>query len=161
MGGREGPGEGRLPKRVSGGTGDGEAGRGFVSPRFYEEQRFGLPLWSLRLAIEVGGRSLKLRLSGLPGTLDERLSREIPFEEILRCKRREGLIISPFGFPDITKRPGVRGAAGRSGRPGRFYNLSSNRGVVLELRDGRIIVGSRRPEELERAILEGMERAGE
>lgn len=115
-----------------------------------------LPL-RLVLTIEVGERGLSLRLNGLPGRLDERLSREITFEEVLRCELREGLVISPVGSPLL---PGRQRGASRSRRPGPLYSLTSNRGVVLELEDGRwITVGSRRPEELEYAIRAGAERA--
>ena len=41
----------------------------------------------------------------------------------------------------------------RLGRSGRAYNVSGNRGVQLELRDGRrVLVGSQRPEELASAL---------
>jgi hypothetical protein len=41
----------------------------------------------------------------------------------------------------------------RYGRGGKAYNVSGNRGVMLELSDGqKLLIGSQRPEELANAI---------
>ena len=49
----------------------------------------------------------------------------------------------------------------RWGGGGRAFNVSGNRGVELALTDGRrVMIGSQSPDELERALAEGMAAAG-
>jgi hypothetical protein len=71
--------------------------------------------------------------------------RQIPFEDIVRCEVRTYSPIGEFGGWGI-----------RYGRGTKAYNVSGNRGVQLELVNGkRVLIGSRRPEELARAIEAG------
>lgn len=66
----------------------------------------------------------------------------IPFEDIRNCEARTYSPIKEFGGWGI-----------RYGRRGKAYNVSGNRGVQLELSDGkRFLIGSGRAEELGRAI---------
>lgn len=68
--------------------------------------------------------------------------RRIPFEDIRNCEARTYSPIKEFGGWGI-----------RYGRRGKAYNVSGNRGVQLELSDGkRFLIGSGRPEELAQAI---------
>jgi hypothetical protein len=72
----------------------------------------------------------------------------IPFEDIRRCEVRTYRPIREFGGWGI-----------RYGRGAKAYNVSGNRGVQLELSNGkRFLIGSGRPEELARAIEERMDR---
>lgn len=73
---------------------------------------------------------------------------EIAFEDIRHCEVQTYSPIREFGGWGI-----------RYGRRAKAYNVSGNRGVQLELADGkRFLIGSGRPEELARAIEEGMKR---
>jgi len=73
---------------------------------------------------------------------------KIAFEDIMECEARTYSPIKEFGGWGI-----------RYGRGGKAYNVSGNRGVQLELSNGkRLLIGSQRAEELARAIKEGMRR---
>jgi len=67
---------------------------------------------------------------------------KIPFEHIVHCEVRTYNPIREFGGWGI-----------RYGKGGKAYNVSGNRGVQLDLVNGkRLLIGSGRPEELARAI---------
>ena len=73
---------------------------------------------------------------------------KIPFEDIRYVEARTYSPIKEFGGWGI-----------RYGKGGKAYNVSGNRGVQLELYDGkRFLIGSGRAEELARAIEEEMRR---
>lgn len=72
----------------------------------------------------------------------------IPFEDIAHFEVRTYSPIREFGGWGI-----------RYGRRGKAYNVSGNRGVQLELLNGkRLLIGSQRPEELVQAIEAKMKR---
>jgi hypothetical protein len=89
-------------------------------------------LLAARLVTQVSARGLRLRF---PPFVD----REIPFAEIRRVQARTYRPLREYGGWGI-----------RWGGKGRMaYNVSGNRGVEVQLVDGRaVMVGSRRPEEL-------------
>jgi hypothetical protein len=93
-------------------------------------------LLAARLRTEVSTRGLRLRF---PPFVD----REIPFTEIRRVGARTYRPLREYGGW------GIRwGGKGRTA-----YNVSGNRGVEVELTDGRtVMVGSRRPDELAEAL---------
>jgi hypothetical protein len=73
--------------------------------------------------------------------------REIRFQDIRRCAARTYRPIREYGGWGI-----------RAGRRGTAYNVSGNRGVQLELANGKpVLIGSQRAEELAQAIQKGME----
>ncbi|MFQ5842819.1 MAG: hypothetical protein ACE5I8_10320, partial [Thermodesulfobacteriota bacterium] len=73
---------------------------------------------------------------------------KITFEEITRCEVRTYNSIREFG-----------GGGNWYRRGGKAYNVSGNRGVQLELANGkRLLIGSQRPEELAQAIEAKMKR---
>ena len=91
--------------------------------------------YSMKLVTEVRSDGLYIRFFPLT-------HREIPFEDIRRCEVRTYSPIREFGGWGI-----------RYGRKAKAYNVSGNRGVQLELSNGkRLLIGSQRPEELARAI---------
>jgi len=70
---------------------------------------------------------------------------EIPFKDIVSCEVRTYSPIREFGGWGI-----------RYGRGTKAYNVSGNRGIQLELSNGkRVLIGSQRPEELAGAIEAG------
>jgi hypothetical protein len=72
----------------------------------------------------------------------------IPFGEIEDCEVRTYSPIREFGGWGI-----------RYGRRGKAYNVSGNRGVQLQLSNGkRLLIGSQRPEELAQVIRDKMKR---
>jgi hypothetical protein len=88
------------------------------------------------LRVHVRDDGLYLRL--FPLTRQHRFA----WETLAHCEARTYRPILEYGGW------GVRG-----GRGGRAYNVSGNRGVQLELRDGRrLLIGSRRANELAAAI---------
>ena len=102
----------------------------------------GLPalLWSMVLVTEVTSRELVIAYR--PFT-----RRVIPLHTIKEAKARTYSPVREYGGW------GLKGWT----RNNRAYNVSGNRGVQLVLDDGRkIMVGSQRSEELERAIVSGM-----
>lgn len=98
----------------------------------------GFPLFFsyLGLITEVRGDELRLRFRPLP-------ARRIPWSSISSAEAITYRPLRDFGGWGIRY--------GRGGR--RAYNVSGNRGVELTLTDGkRIVIGSRRPDELQAAI---------
>ncbi len=97
--------------------------------------------YSTKLITEVRNDGLYIRFFPLT-------HREIPFQDIRRCEVRTYSPIREFGGWGI-----------RYGRKAKAYNVSGNRGVQLELSNGkRLLIGSQRPEELARAIEAKMNR---
>ena len=97
--------------------------------------------YSAKLITEVREDGLYIRF--FPVT-----HQKIAFEGIMECEARTYSPIKEFGGWGI-----------RYGRGGKAYNVSGNRGVQLELSNGkRLLIGSQRAEELARAIKEGMRR---
>jgi hypothetical protein len=97
--------------------------------------------YSLKLVTEVQTDGLYVRFFPLT-------HHKIPFEDIKHCEARTYSPIREFGGWGI-----------RYGRRGKAYNVSGNRGVQLELSNGkRFLIGSGRPEELARAIEAEMQR---
>ena len=101
-------------------------------------------LFAVRLTTEVSDDGLRLRF---PPFVD----REIPFTEIRGVQARTYRPLREFG-----------GWGVRWGGRGRMaYNVSGNKGVEVELSDGRtVMVGSRRADELAQAIRAHMGRPG-
>jgi hypothetical protein len=94
-------------------------------------------LGAMRLTVRVDRTLLHIRY--FPFT-----RREIPLETIARHQARTYRPIREYGGW------GVRWGFGRRGLA---YNVSGNRGVQLELIDGKqLLIGSQRPEELDRAL---------
>jgi len=93
--------------------------------------------YSLRLDTEVREKGLYIRFYPLPGKL-------IPYSSIQTCVARTYKPLSEYGGWGI-----------KYGRSGWAYNIIGNRGVQLELEDGkRILIGSQRAEQLMQAINE-------
>jgi hypothetical protein len=91
--------------------------------------------YSMKLVIEVRSDGLYIRFFPLT-------HQNITFEDITRCEVRTYNPIREFGGWGI-----------RYGRGKKAYNVSGNRGVQLELSNGkRLLIGSQRSEELARAI---------
>lgn len=89
----------------------------------------------LKLITEVRNDGLYIRFFPLSHQI-------IPFDNIKKCEVRKYSPIREYGGWGI-----------RWGRKGKAYNVSGNRGVQLELLEGKPIrIGSQRPEELGRAI---------
>ena len=88
------------------------------------------------LRVEVRDDALYVRL--FPLTREHRFA----WDALLRCEARTYRPILEYG-----------GWGVRCSRAGKAYNVSGNRGVQLELRDGtRLLIGSRRADELAAAI---------
>ena len=67
--------------------------------------------------------------------------RKIPLENLKKC---EACIYSPLEYGGWGIRYGFKGKA---------YTISGNRGVILELKDGKkLLIGSQKPKELVKAI---------
>ncbi len=99
----------------------------------------GLPLFFHRLKLIVEVREDHIRIRYAPLT-----TREIPLAEIKRYEARTYQPIREFGG---------WGIRGWSKRKRMAYNVSGDRGVELELEDGReIMIGSQNPERLAQAI---------
>jgi len=97
-------------------------------------------LYALKLETEVRSDGLYLRFYPLT-------SKTINFAEIVSCEARTYHPIREYGGWGI--RCGWKG--------GKAYNVSGNRGVQLEFRNGKkFLIGSQRPEELAQAIKERM-----
>ena len=91
--------------------------------------------YRMKLVTEVRNDGLSIRFFPLTTQI-------IPFEHIRTCKAREYHPIREYGGWGI--RYGIKGKA---------YNVSGNRGVQLELIQGKsLLIGSQRPEELAHAI---------
>jgi Family of unknown function (DUF6141) len=93
-------------------------------------------LLAARLTTEVSARGLRLRFPPF-------VNRRIPFADIRGVQARTYRPLREFGGW------GIRWA----GRERMAYNVSGNRGVEVELTDGRtVMVGSQRPDELADAL---------
>jgi hypothetical protein len=91
--------------------------------------------YAAKLVTEVRGDGLYVRFFPLT-------QQKIPFEDIGRCEVRTYNPIREFGGWGI-----------RYGKGGKAYNVSGNRGVQLELSNGkRLLIGSEQPEELARVL---------
>ncbi len=89
----------------------------------------------LKLTTEVGPNGIYIRFFPLT-------SRKISFDSITSCKARTYRPIREYGGWGI-----------RFSRKGRAYNVSGNRGVQLEFKQGRsLLIGSQKAEELAHAI---------
>ncbi len=98
----------------------------------------------MRLETEVQEDALSIRFHPV-------MSDTIRFDDIERVEVRTYRPIREYGGW------GIRGGLGKSGG---VYNVSGNRGVQLELANGkRLLIGSQRPEELAKAIAVQMERS--
>jgi len=87
--------------------------------------------YSLKLITEVRKDGLYIKFFPLS-------HRIIPFKNIIHCEAKTYRPIKEYGGWGI-----------RFGRKGKAYNVSGNRGVQLELSDGKLLlVGSQRHEEL-------------
>lgn len=94
--------------------------------------------YSAQLVTEVRKDGLYIRFFPLT-------HQEIPFKDIVSCELRTYSPIREFGGWGI-----------RYGRGTKAYNVSGNRGIQLELSNGkRVLIGSQRPEELAGAIEAG------
>lgn len=94
-------------------------------------------LWRLCLKVTIDRTHLRIRFSPL-------VKRDIPMDMIVRHEPRTYAPIREYGGWGVRRGFSKRGMA---------YNVSGNRGVQLELADGqRILIGSQRPEELDRAL---------
>ncbi len=100
--------------------------------------------WVLRLYVRVEPDGVHIRFWPLP-------ERVIAYSRIVRCYPRTYHPIGEYGGWGI-----------RYGwSAGRAYNVSGNRGVQLELTDGkRVLIGSQRAEELAAAIGSHLANAG-
>ena len=124
----------------------------------------GVPLWATGSGLGLNAPSLLLPVVLLTALL-------LVFGEMRTEVRSDGVYAQVFPltrrhafpwhelarFEAVTYRPLVEygGWGVRHGRGGRAYNVSGNRGVQLELVDGRrILLGSKRPEELVAAMRE-------
>jgi len=102
---------------------------------------FPLGFYWMRLIVEVRADHLYIRF--VPFS-----RREIPYTELKRAAARTYSPIREYGGW------GIRGLSSR-----RAYSISGNRGVELELIDGRIVmIGSDNPLPLEMAIQERLQR---
>jgi len=94
-----------------------------------------LPIFSLTTEVRRDG--IYIRFSPL-----HRSFRKIPLVDLMRHEVRTYSPIREYGGWGI-----------RYGRKGTAYNARGNRGVQLELSDGKqVLIGSQKPEELARAI---------
>lgn len=101
----------------------------------------GCLFYSMKMVTEVRSDGLYVRFFPLT-------HQKIAFGDITRCEVRTYNPIREFGGWGIRYRRG-----------GKAYNVSGNRGVQLELLNGkRLLVGSQRPEELVQAIEAKMKR---
>jgi hypothetical protein len=101
----------------------------------------GLPLvfWSLRLVTEVRGDGLYVRFVPFHFSF-----RKIAFADISQFEAKTYRPLLDYGGWGI-----------RYGFSGKAYNVSGNRGVQLELANGkRLLIGSQRPDELVQALHE-------
>jgi hypothetical protein len=97
----------------------------------------GLLFYAAKLVTEVRSDGLYIRFFPLHFSFHR-----IPLEKLKRYEVRTYSPITECGGWGI-----------RSYRSGKAYNVSGNRGVVLEFIDGRpILIGSQRPEEVAKAI---------
>ena len=93
-------------------------------------------LYVLKLSVSIDDRYLHVRYFPL-------LRRDIPLEDIVHFEVRTYRPIREYGGW------GIRYSFGR----GMAFNVSGNRGVQLELKNGkRVLIGSQRPEELAAAL---------
>ncbi len=92
-------------------------------------------LWNLELVTQVRRGEVRIRFWPFA-------RRRIPIDEIVSYEVRTYRPIREYG-----------GWGVRYGFGGTAYNMSGNRGVQLELADGkRVLIGSQRPEELAAAL---------
>jgi len=91
--------------------------------------------YTLKLITEVSNDSMHIRFFPISQQI-------IPFNNIKKCEVRQYSPIMEYGGWGI-----------RYGRKGKAYNVSGNRGVQLELFQGKpLLIGSQRPDELAQAI---------
>jgi hypothetical protein len=113
-------------------------------PRFQEEQRFPGPLRFLRMVTEVDERCLRVRLSSLLSPF----SREVPLTEVDAVETHADLSkhvpgMIRYWLMGVQILPGV----------GWAINPGSRRGVTVRIAGGRrLVIGSRRPQELAGAL---------
>ena len=94
-----------------------------------------LLFYKLKLITEVGPDGIHIRFFPLT-------RRKISFDSITSCKARTYRPIREYGGWGI-----------RFSRKGKAYNVSGNRGVQLEFKEGRpLLIGSQRAEELAEVI---------
>lgn len=90
---------------------------------------------SIKMVTDVKNDAIHIRFFPLKKEI-------IPFSEIAKCDARQYSPINEYGGWGI-----------RSGIKGRAYNVSGDRGVQLELTNGkRLLIGSQRSEELAETI---------
>jgi hypothetical protein len=96
-------------------------------------------LYTIRLQTEVREGGVYIHFYPLA-------KQTVRFDEIAGCEVRTYRPIREYG-----------GWGVRFGRAGKAYNIAGNRGVQLKLSNGKgLLIGSQRPEELARAIQDGM-----
>jgi hypothetical protein len=106
--------------------------------------------WGLVFLVRWMSLLVEVRESGVIIRFRPFVRREILFRDIRRCDARTYRPIWEYG-----------GWGVRFSSKGMAYNVSGDRGVQLELVNGkRILVGSQRSEALAQAIQEGMTRGG-
>ena len=92
-------------------------------------------VYAMKLTVRLDDQGLHVRFFPL-------VKRDIPLEEIARWEARTYRPLLEYGGWGI-----------RCGWKGMAFNVSGNRGVQLELANGkRLLIGSQRPEELAAAI---------
>lgn len=117
---------------------------GADAPRFREEQRLPGPLRFLTVTTEVDGAGLHVRLASLLSPL----SRHVPLDRIRTVETHEDLSKHVPG----TVRYWLMGVQ-IVPRVGWAINPGSPRGVTVHRDDGwRLVIGSRRPQELADAV---------
>lgn len=98
---------------------------------------FPLIFYSMRLVTEVRYDGLYIRF--FPLQFHEQ---KISFEEIKKCEIRTYSALKEYGGYGI-----------RFGKNGKAFNVSGNKGVQLELQDGKhLLIGTQRPEEFASAL---------
>jgi hypothetical protein len=100
-------------------------------------------MYFMKLSVRVDDEALHIRFFPL-------VKRHIRLEEIARWEARTYRPLLEYGGWGI-----------RCGWKGMAYNVSGNRGVQLELANGkRLLIGSQRPEELAEAISQAKQHLG-
>jgi hypothetical protein len=100
-------------------------------------------MYTMKLSVRLDDHGLHVRFFPL-------VKRDIPLEEIARWETRTYRPLLEYGGWGI-----------RCGWKGMAYNVSGNRGVQLEFSNGkRLLIGSKRPEELAAAISQAKHHGG-
>jgi hypothetical protein len=100
-------------------------------------------MYAMKLTVRLDDAGLHVRFIPL-------VKRDIPLDEIARWEARTYRPILEYGGWGI-----------RCGWKGMAYNVSGNRGVQLQLANGkRLLIGSQRPEELAAAISQAKQHLG-